>query len=339
MISASGSSQACRARLNAGSRAPAGELGLSLLDGPAGDALSEQRAVVHDLLRPLVARFERDKQAGLVGLVDREGVDGTSSASASAILSSRESDSCSESTSWKTSANGGRSRRMDRQVNSGGGRAGPKHLRTLPARPLAKNSQGRSSPPNEGFRTRIQPVSRPPPLPEKGDMPPSADARGLRDDLTPKECTCRSTGDRLLPTIPAERAHRQRAVKIVEQDFKGKLQFCGREDGAQLGGRSSTSRAWRRSPRKCGRKRSAGLRRARSCSAKTSSRRPGPQPARLCAFDVRGSPHPSVEGESGGELRFGLVLRLAATSSSATRRRANASSGADPISAKRPAAF
>ena len=48
---------------------------LAVLGRPAGDALAELRAAVHDLLRPLVAREHRDEHGlRLVGLVDAERV-------------------------------------------------------------------------------------------------------------------------------------------------------------------------------------------------------------------------------------------------------------------------
>ena len=48
---------------------------LAMQRGPAGDALAELRAAVHDLLGPLVTREHRDQHGlRLVGLVDREGV-------------------------------------------------------------------------------------------------------------------------------------------------------------------------------------------------------------------------------------------------------------------------
>jgi hypothetical protein len=53
------------------------ELGLSLLDDPAGNPLAEERLIAHDLVRPLVSRHQRDEEASvLVRLVDREGVEG-----------------------------------------------------------------------------------------------------------------------------------------------------------------------------------------------------------------------------------------------------------------------
>jgi hypothetical protein len=53
------------------------ELRLAVVDRPAGDALAQDGAVAHDLVRPAVARHHGDEQPpGLVGLVDREGVVG-----------------------------------------------------------------------------------------------------------------------------------------------------------------------------------------------------------------------------------------------------------------------
>ena len=53
------------------------ELGLAVLDHPARDALTVERLVAHDLVCPLVSRHQRDEDApGLVGLVNREGVEG-----------------------------------------------------------------------------------------------------------------------------------------------------------------------------------------------------------------------------------------------------------------------
>jgi hypothetical protein len=53
------------------------ELRLAVEDSPAGDPFAEARAIVHDLVRPAVPGHERDEAlAGLVRLVDREGVVG-----------------------------------------------------------------------------------------------------------------------------------------------------------------------------------------------------------------------------------------------------------------------
>ena len=53
------------------------ELGLAVLDDPPRDAFAVDGLVAHDLVRPLVSGHEGDEDApGLVGLVDRERVEG-----------------------------------------------------------------------------------------------------------------------------------------------------------------------------------------------------------------------------------------------------------------------
>ena len=52
-----------------------GERGLAMLDAPAGQADPERTLVREDLVRPFVARPDRNQDpAGHVGLVDRQGV-------------------------------------------------------------------------------------------------------------------------------------------------------------------------------------------------------------------------------------------------------------------------